>query len=170
MSGDRGAGGSRFIGPFEGSLLAAVFLTAAVSTLVGVTSPALHVERFWFFTRDISILSGIRDLIHNGQVLLGALILFLSVVLPLSKAVVGFLICLFVRETGPVLRGLLGLFNLLGKFSLTDVFVLAIGVIVLDGQLLTTANLGPGIYAFALGAILAWLGTMGLHARALSVS
>jgi uncharacterized paraquat-inducible protein A len=159
-------GGQRFLSGFEAALIALLFLTAIGATLTGLFTPALHVERFWFFSRDITILSGIRQLIEGGQPVLGGLILFLSVAVPLGKALTGLLITAFVRESGPALAAMLGVFSALGKWSLSDVFILAIGVIVIDGQLLTTANLGPGIYAFGLGAILSWLGTMALHARA----
>jgi paraquat-inducible protein A len=154
------------MGGFDSLLLSLVFGASLATTSIGLVTPALHVEQFWFFTRDISVLSGIRQLIQSGQVVLGSLILVLSVVVPLSKALIGFLISAFVRESGPALTSLLGLFEFLGKWSLTDVFILALGVIVIDGQLLTAANLGPGIYLFGLGAILSWIGTMALHARA----
>jgi paraquat-inducible protein A len=161
-----GEGGERFLSGGDALVLALLYLAAAAATATGLVLPALHVEQFWFFTRDISILSGIRDLIKGGQPVLGGLILFLSVIVPLTKAVMGLLISLFVRTSGPVLSAMLGIFSLLGKWSLADVFILAIGVIVLDGQLLTAANLGPGIYAFGFGALLSWIGTMALHARA----
>jgi paraquat-inducible protein A len=160
------AGRASFLGGVDSGLISFVFVAAIGATLIGLFTPALHVEQFWFFTRDITILGGIQQLIEGGQPVLGGLILFLSVVVPLVKAATGLLIGLFVRDAGPALSGLLGVFSLLGKWSLADVFILAIGVIVADGQLLTVANLGPGIYFFAAGAILSWIGTMALHGRA----
>ncbi|MFO1186987.1 MAG: paraquat-inducible protein A [Alphaproteobacteria bacterium] len=160
------AGGAGFLGGFESGLIAFVFVAAIGATLIGLYTPALHVEQFWFFTRDITILSGIRQLIEGGQPVLGGLIFALSVALPLAKAATGLLISLFVRDAGSALQGLLAIFSFLGKWSLADVFILAIGVIVADGQLLTVANLGPGIYFFAAGATLSWIGTMALYGRA----
>lgn len=159
-------GGASFLSGFDSGLIAFIFVGAIGATLIGLYTPALHVEQFWFFTRDITILSGIRQLIEGGQPVLGGLIFVLSVVVPLAKAAIGLVVSLFVRSAGPALSGLLGIFSFLGKWSLADVFILAIGVIVADGQLLTVANLGPGIYFFAAGAILSWIGTMALHGRA----
>jgi uncharacterized paraquat-inducible protein A len=165
-SAEADADGASFLSGFESGLISLIFVAAIGSTLVGLFTPALHVEQFWFFTRDITILGGIRELIDGGQPVLGGLILLLSVALPLGKALTGLLISLFVRDAGPALSGLLGLFSVLGKWSLSDVFILAIGVIVVDGEILTVANLGPGIYAFGAGAVLSWVGTMALHGRA----
>lgn len=160
------ASAAQLMAPWEGFLLSLVFLASGVATIYGLLAPALRIEQFWVFSRDVSILSAIRELIDSGQTVLGSVIFAVSVIVPLAKALIGFLVSSFARGSGPALAGVLGIFSALGKWSFTEVFILAIAVIVIDGQLLTAANLGPGIYAFATGAILSWVGTMGLHARA----
>ncbi len=154
------------MGGFDQALLSLVFAASLVCTGIGLVTPAFHVEQVWLFTRDVSVLSGIRQLVDNGEVVIGVLVFIVSVVVPVTKAFIGLVISAFVHDSGPLLTGLLKLFSALGKWSFTDVFIIALGVIVIDGRLLTAANLGPGIYLFGLGAALSWLGTMALHARA----
>lgn len=148
--------------------LSFIFVLSAALIITGLMMPAMHVEHFWFFHRNVSIMNGIYDLVDSGQIVLGWLILFLSVLVPIAKSMLGFFISAFVRECGPILSGLISTFQFLGKWSLADVFVLAILVIVIDGQVLTVAELGPGIYAFGAGVLLSYMATMVLHSRAQS--
>ena len=117
--------------------------------------PALIVERFWIFERQISLIGGIFGLIEGGQAALGWGVLVLTVGLPAAKTLLGLLISSFARSSGPILRTAVWVFGLLGKWSLADVFVLAILVMVIDGQVLTQANVALGAYMFAAGVLLA---------------
>lgn len=148
----------------EATYLAFAFLIAGGLTVAGLMLPALQVDRLWVFTRDISILSGIEGLAGEGQTALAALILALSVIVPLAKIAAGLSIALFFPGLGPASGALVRLFAFLGKWSLADVFVLAIIVMIVDGQLLTSANLGLGIYLFAAGVLIAAAATYRLEA------
>ena len=40
------------------------------------------------------------------------------------------------------------------KYSMLDVFIVALTVMILDGRLLTSASAGPGIFCFAASVLL----------------
>ena len=143
-----------------------MFLAAAMLLTLGLLLPAFHVQSFWIFTRDISILFGISELSRNDQPYLAWFLLFVSVLVPLAKSLLGLYIVMNVRMPGLLLAGLIGTFELLGKLSFVDVFVIALIVIVLDGRVLTVASLGPGIYAYADGVALSWIATAALASMA----
>ena len=141
------------------------FLVAGILLVASLNAPALHVDRLWVFSRDITLLEGINKLMESGQAALGLAVLCLSVGLPLAKVLTGLIITAAPKRSGPLLQGLVGLFSFLGKWSLADVIVLAVLVMILDGQVLTGANLGLGAYLFASSVILSTVATAWLHLK-----
>lgn len=147
----------------ERLILFCAFSVSALLLLLSLGQPALHVDRLWFFRRDISLAAGLKDLIEGGQAALGWAILLLSVGLPLVKIVFGLIISALAPPPGAALRRLTGLFGYLGKWSLADVLVLAVVVMIVDGQVLSAASLGAGAYLFAAAIFLSTAATAWLH-------
>ena len=86
-----------------------------------------------------------------------------SVVFPLLKIVLGFL-GIFTLETYPVVtrRTILTL-SALSKWSMTDVFAIALAVIVINGRILSAADIQIGVGFFAAGVLLSTLAIHGLE-------
>jgi len=115
--------------------------------------------------RTYSILSGIRALIVGDGLWIGLLLLLFSVVFPIAK-----LIALRVAMGVGAPNRLHHLLGAIGRFSMADVFVVALLVVVsktFPGG--TTIDLRWGLYAFAGAALLTMMVTSLADRRSRSV-
>jgi len=119
----------------------------------GLFSPIITLEKFYFFENTVSIASGLLELIQEGQILLFIIIFLFSIVLPVLK--------LFVLNkllspslTEPVsLQKYLRWMHHYGKWSMLDVFVVAILLATVKLGSVANVQLHYGLYLFA-GAVL----------------
>ncbi|MBV1886811.1 MAG: paraquat-inducible protein A [Parvibaculaceae bacterium] len=154
------------IRPMRGRKLPGFVLCASlILVTLGLTQPALTVSAFWIYDTQISILQGIQSFFDQGQVALGFLVLAVSVVFPVLKILIS-LAALLVAQPGKVgterlLTGLIWL----GKWSMTDVFVFALMVLVLNGKIIASADIHQGVALFAAGVLLSALGTSMVRRR-----
>jgi paraquat-inducible protein A len=158
-----------------GELGYAMLTIAVIALVVGLTTPILSVEA----SKDLpvlgdtvlqfqskGILTTITGLWEHGNQWLALLLLLFSVLLPLLKTAVAWL-TLFSRTHHISLRGL-HLSRHLGKWSMADVFVVAILVVFFSSNEggLTQAEVQAGLWFFALYVLLSLLGSQ-LISRAL---
>jgi len=146
-------------------------LWAALGLMIGgVTLPALSVSSLWVFQETYSILGGIIAMAEQGQLLLAAFVFSVSVAFPIGKIVLGLLVLRRMRrlEAGADARlaRLMGRLSALSRWSMADVLVLALLVIILNGQMLTTADLHSGVALFALGVAASAIGLAIVERRA----
>lgn len=147
---------------------------AAMCLLVGLAAPMLTVVAqremavlgtvvLQFETK--SILDTVGDLYARGSVLVAALLALFSVVVPVAKLLVSLLALLAPGERAQ--RTCVGFVRAVGKWSMTDVFVVAVllAFLATSGNGLTDARLGPGLYFFAAYGLLTLAGSL-LLARA----
>lgn len=155
--------------------LAYGLLWAALGLMIGgVTLPAISVSSFWVFGETYSILGGILAMAERGDVLLAGFVFAVSVVFPISKIVLG-LVALRrlkrrMKQPDAKLARIMGRLSALSRWSMADVLVLALLVIILNGQVLTTADVHSGVALFALGVIASALGLAIVERRANSAS
>ncbi len=141
--------------PIKGRRWLMVLLLASLAmVIVGLQVPAVTVNSFWFYENDLSILDGIRSFFDEGQTALGLLVLAVSVVFPVGKILLGMLLIARGRRRAGGTGALLGMLVWLSRWSMTDVFVFALIVLVLNGQLLTSADVHGGVALFAGGVLL----------------
>lgn len=131
-----------------------LLITAAAILLgVGICAPVLTIEQFILIRHDFSVLSGIWQLLLQGQYLLFVLILGFSVVLPILKLLV------LLRLTGAAIHHdsrlprYLSLMHSYGRWSMLDVFVVAILVVAVKLGAIADVTVHYGLYAFA-GSVL----------------
>lgn len=154
---------------FGTSLLLIISLYLVVA---GIYLPAIRVESFWFWTQEHSIWSGTMTFFRDGRVVLGTALLLVSIAFPILKIVLALLTVASFRPGHVFTNGLLYVLALLSRWSMTDVFILAVAVLVLDGRLITAADLRGGAWAFAGGVLLstALVYSMLMRARRLQES
>ena len=141
-----GAAADRWVGAclaLSGALLAA-----------GLFLPALTLSRF-FFTQELSLAAAVFAFARGGDWLLFAATFVFTIAFPLGKVAV----CLALWYGVPARGGawaerLAGWLSALSRWSMVDVFILALVVLVVDGQLLTSADLHAGVVVFAAGVLL----------------
>jgi paraquat-inducible protein A len=131
----------------------------------GLTLPVVYLRRG--FSRDTySVLTGIVDLAGGGNILLALIVFAFSVVFPIAKLAT-LLVILFLRladeRRAKVLRGL----TLLGRWSMLDVFVIAILVGSVQLGLLSEGQPRPGLLVFGAAILLSMVSTMTVEALAI---
>jgi paraquat-inducible protein A len=130
--------------------------------LVGLFEPALVVTEMGLFETRYSIVKGIRTFFDQGQTALGVLVLTVSVIIPLFKILFCFGV-LSAASTGPRVSATLRNLGILSPWSLTEVFILAIIILVLNGQLITSASLRPGAWFFVAGVVVSLIAILALQ-------
>ena len=129
-------------------------LTEDILTLdIGAKIPLIG--DFELYNETQSILKTIRTLHENDSTLVAGLILLFSVIVPVLKAL-ALLAVLFIRNMKNSAK-LYKFVGLIGKWSMADVFVIAIflAYFALDDDRFSDATIGLGLYFFAAYCLLA---------------
>lgn len=154
----RASGADRLIGP----LILVAFAALVASWLL----PFMTVERFLWLSEEVSVWRGVGELWASGAYGLFAIIAVFCVLFPLLKLALA--LYLWFLADPSALRGarLLGLLDTLGKWSMLDVFVVALTVVALNISLVTDVQVHAGIYVFAAAVLL----SMALVRRVLTLA
>lgn len=140
---------------------------SAIFLLVGIVAPMLTVaaqtevtllgeEVFQYESR--SIIGTARHLASGGNLLVALLLFVFSVLIPVAKLLLSFFALSKIKESSK--RFAVRSIRLIGKWSMTDVFVIVILLAFLstESKTFTDASLGPGLYFFAGYGLLSLLG------------
>ena len=135
----------------------------ALAVLVaGLSLPILTVEKtvFWqHWENHYSVFVGVMELGKQGDWLLAIILFFFSMVFPFAK--LGALWTLWHKPMSqPERLHLLKWLGLMGKWSMLDVFVVAILIVAAKLRGLTEVQPRVGLYLFGLAIILSMLTTM----------
>ena len=134
--------------------IAGLTLAAAVCLVLGLTQPVVKLTRLYFWTDTHSVLSIVSALYASGEHFLAGVIVVFSVVFPSLKLV-------YITMAGtltsfdPVRRSRwFSRIEVLGKWSMLDVLVLALLVFYAKSADLGDAVALPGIYFFVASVVL----------------
>ena len=138
-----------------------LLVLASATLAAGLRLPVLTV-RTGLAHEHYSVLGGIADLAHSGEVLLALIVLAFSVVFPIAK--LGALAFLLFRPVAEEKRTrLVHALERLGRWSMLDVFVIAILIGSVHLGILSEAWAEPGIYVFAAGILLSMFATLAVQ-------
>ena len=134
---------------------------ALVILVAGLSLPILTVEKtvFWrHWENHYSVFVGVVELAKSGDWLLATILFFFSMVFPFAKLFS--LALLWYRKLSEGdRRKTLHWLEILGKWSMLDVFVVAILIVAAKLRDLTQVQPRIGIYLFGLAIILSMLAT-----------
>ena len=151
-------------GAAPGGLVLALALASGGLLFLGLTRPALVLTKWIFFEEHYSVLSGIVALWEDGDAGLAVLLAVFSVGFPSLKVVL--LLTTALRPTGSGRGRWLRLSATASKWSLLDVYVLALVIVVhKTSSILIEAHVGDGAYFFAAAALLSGLTLHVTHRR-----
>jgi paraquat-inducible protein A len=150
--------------PLVGLMINLLLLAALGLLFYGLQSPILTLEQFYFFSNTISLLSALQQLAQQAEWGLFVLVGTFSVVFPIIKNLLLLLIWNFDMAQGEAHRRHLSWLASYSKWSMLDVFVVALLVVSVKLGALAEAHVEIGIYAFAASIILtmlvsAWIGS-----------
>lgn len=137
--------------PLLGVILNGLILLTLGLFLFGLFAPLIRVEHFYIFGSDISLYGVLHDLYRHGDWFLFGIILGFSLIFPLLKIL---LLGAAVNLPGDHRHGPLHWVAMLGKWSMLDVFVVAVLVVSLKVRGLTEIQVQPGAFAFGLSVLL----------------
>lgn len=141
---------------------AAVLVVALLLLFCGLTLPILSVTKFWVFGDTVSIVSAIKSLYGGGEVFLATVLLLFSILFPVGKNLAMLAVFLKGARIGRFSRRLMRGAAVLGKWSMLDVFIVAILVASVKLGILAHASVMSALYFFAASVILTNLLTTSL--------
>ena len=134
-----------------------LIIASAALLFIGLRLPVLTVRKLWN-SNTFSIISGIINLWQGKYYFLSFIIFFFSVIFPIVKLGILFVIW-FVRLRDHQRKWLLRGLSFLGKWSMLDVFVTAIIIVSVKLGALASAKAEIGIYFFGIAIMFAMLVT-----------
>lgn len=143
--------------------LFAVWLAVVISFVLGVTLPIATVEKFIFFDNEFSLISSIIELASepSGQNLFLLLIIgVFTFVFPIAKLTTMFL---QIKNYGKNWQNKMTRFvETVGHFSMLDVFIIALMVLLLKLRVLVDVSIHAGFYWFTASIVLSILLSFGI--------
>ncbi len=140
--------------PGEVSLLKALLALTLVFLIPGLVAPIITLTKFLLIENTFSILSGTIQLLKEGQVFLFVLITGFSIIIPLLKIVVLFRLLSINKINASNLDKYLHWMHLYGKWSMLDVFVVAVLVVTVKLGAIANVEMHYGLYFFSAAVIL----------------
>lgn len=148
----------RLLGP--GLVLALAMLAA------GWTLPLMTVSTFVWLDDQVSLLDTVLALWREGEWLLFAVVAVFALALPVVKLAVALWLWYLVDARAPAVRRALAALDLVGRWAMLDVFVIALMVVALQASLISEVTLHAGLYVFTAAVILSIALTQRLYALA----
>ncbi|MCR4337030.1 MAG: paraquat-inducible protein A [Candidatus Omnitrophica bacterium] len=134
-----------------------LIFASAIFLLIGFNLPILTVRKLWE-SNTYSILSGIQNLWKEEYYTLAFIIFFFSIIFPIAK-LMSLSVVWFVRLRDEQRQKLIYFLELLGRWSMLDVFVAAIIIVWVKLGALADAKAEDGIYFFGASILLAMIVT-----------
>ncbi|MDX2289471.1 MAG: paraquat-inducible protein A [Hyphomicrobiaceae bacterium] len=143
--------------PFRNFVLTLIVLVAAVCLALGLLLPVIRFTTVYVWTAEHSIASITLALYQNGEHFLCGVLFTFSILFPALK-----LLYLLTLLTSPDLSAefrqrSVSTMEWLGRYSMTDVMVLALMIFYVNSSGYTEAQVQPGVYFFAASALMTML-------------
>ena len=144
--------------PKQAIIINLLLLGALGALIVGLTAPLLTLEKLYFFENTVSLFSTITELFSQKEWFLFIVIALFSVCVPIIKIASLLLILNVDYKKDSFLDKALHVIETIGKWSMLDVFVVALLLVSVKLGALAKVDVHYGLYAFATSVLL----TMGL--------
>jgi paraquat-inducible protein A len=137
-------------------------LLIIISTLLlctGLSLPLLNIQQMIFWKSEYSVFRGVIELTKHGDYVIAAIIFFFSVVFPIFKLLMMFIIWEFKLEQEKR-KTFIHWLGILGKWSMLDVFVVAIIIVIIKIGPLAKTQAQSGLYFFTAAILLSLVTSM----------
>ena len=123
-----------------------LLMISAISFGLGITLPLVRFEKLYFFKDTPSLLGIVGGLWEDGSLALALIVALFSILFPLIKMAMAFRIAVHGGELPKWA-------NMLSKWSMMDVLLVALVVFAAKTSGLATAISQPGIWFYALSVV-----------------
>ncbi|MFA5056676.1 MAG: paraquat-inducible protein A [Opitutaceae bacterium] len=127
--------------------------TALLCFSFGIFFPFFTVTKFWVFKNAVSVVSGLITLFTEGEYFLFTVLTLFTVVFPVVKLSLLGVIWLEREHDLARVRRLHHYVETLGKWSMLDVFVVAILLVAMKSASVADIHLRVGLYLFTFSVI-----------------
>ncbi len=134
------------------------FMVVSGLLVAGWTLPIMTVHKLVFFAEEVSIIEGAGQLWEAGNYLLCLVVLAFSVVFPALKMLIALTLWYGADTRGPDLAGLLGWLETFGRWSMLDVFVVALTIVAIQISIVSDVTTHAGLYVFTAAVVLSMAG------------
>jgi len=131
-----------------GAILAAILLVA------GWVLPIMTIERLLFLSQELSILQGVVELWSEDETFLAIVIGGFSILLPAVKIALALYLWFHAEAGSESLRRALSHLEVAGRWSMLDVFIIALLVVAIRTSLIDDVTVHPGVYVFTAAIVL----------------
>jgi paraquat-inducible protein A len=140
----------------------ALLWISLLSLTVGVFAPVMTFKKLIFYTNTFSIYSGLVTLFREAEYILFLIIFVFTILFPLAKIILLFLIHYRQSWSQESRNKILHTLSLISKWSMLDVFIVAMLVVIVRLGITGKVEVEWGIYVFAAAVILSTLATQRL--------
>jgi paraquat-inducible protein A len=153
----------RLKGRIWGNIFINLLLWISLFTLaIGIFAPVMTFKKLLFYKNTFSIHSGLVTLFNEGEYILFLIIFVFTILFPVVKIVLLFLIHYFRFWSLERRKRFLHYLSIVSKWSMLDVFIVALLVVIVRLGITGKIEVKWGIYVFALSVILSTLATQRL--------
>lgn len=142
-----------------------LLIAASVLLTVGLATPMITMSKFVYIRSSFSVLSGVYELLKNGQIVLFILVAGFSVVLPVVKICFLFKILLnsgtdsedtdnSTEASRTSVQRYLYLMHEYGRWAMLDVMVVAVLIVTVKLGAVATIQVHVGLYIFGASVVL----------------
>ena len=131
-----------------------LLLIAAIFLIVGLVAPIITFKKFIFIQNTFSIISGTWGLLKEGHLFLFFIITVFSIILPIFKIIFLANLVYSSATANSKTTKTLDLVHRFGRWSMLDVFVVAVLVITVKLGAIADVEKHIGLYFYAASAIL----------------
>jgi len=146
--------------------LGGLLVVAGLLLVFGWMLPIMTIDKLVFLTERISILESCQVLWEEEQYFLFFVIVVFSIVFPLVKLALALYLWYQADAHSRSLQRLLGWLEIIGRWSMLDVFAVAIAVVAIQLSLISEVTMHAGIYVFTLAIVLSLLSVQRMTALA----
>ncbi len=150
----------------EARYLMVLLLITASLLVIGIASPLITLNKFILIENTFSIFSGTLELFNEGRFFLFFVISIFSILLPVLKIIVLARVLSLKPEQISNAGRYLHWMHIVGKWSMLDVFVVAVLVVTVKLGAVASVDTRFGLYAFTAAVLL----TMYITARTVALT
>ncbi len=140
--------------PKQGIAINLLLLAALAMLIVGVSAPLLTLEKLYFFENTVTLFTTVTGLFAQKEWFLFFVIAIFSLCIPVIKIASLILILNLEYKKGSFLDKTLHVIETLGKWSMLDVFVVALLLVSVKLGVLAKVDVHYGLYVFATSVLL----------------
>ena len=156
---------------WSGIVIVLMLVSALAFFIAGIFLPFTSVTKLWLFQDQISVYHGLIILWQAGELFLFLILFVFTVCFPLVKLTAMLVLWLYPRVGADHARTLFHFVSNLGKWSMLDVFVVAILVLTIKSSGVAHIRVSEGFFLFFVSVMLTqfaslWTGKVVSHLAA----